>query len=90
MHFKVRGSGDNLVLERYGENGEATSARPASQEEWLMYRRLVRVEREVQAALYFADELAKEQQSARPARLDSLMNEAAMIAIPAMDSLKVE
>lgn len=56
--FVVRGSGENIVLERYNDAGEATSARPGSPEELLMYNGIVLLQRKVALALEFARELS--------------------------------
>lgn len=40
MNFVVRGSGDNIVLERKNSDGKGTSARPATVEEKLMYDKI--------------------------------------------------
>jgi hypothetical protein len=39
--FVVRGSGDNIVLERMDSSGKSTSARPATAEEKYMYDKLI-------------------------------------------------
>jgi hypothetical protein len=56
--FVVRGSGDNIVLERRDDDGNGTTARPASAEELLMYNGLAMLQRKVYLALQYARELA--------------------------------
>lgn len=56
--FVVRGSGDNIVLERRNDAGEPTTARPASPEELLMYNGIAMLHRKSYLALQYARELA--------------------------------
>lgn len=84
--FVVRGSGENIKLERYNDAGEATSARPAAPEELFMFQRVEFLEQanaylreKLRLSIEFSRELAELPADEREPFLNRMANSGASI-----------